>query len=312
MAEGKAIDVAVVGSGPAGITAALYAKRKALNVRIFEAEAVGGQTAEAIWVENYPGVTRLEGTKLMHRMAEHLLEFGVEVEEAAEVTGIKKIASEKWFELEINKGEEKVGARAVILCPGSKYKTLGIAGEKELYGKGVSYCATCDGPFYKDKVVAVIGAGNSGANAALFFAGICRKTYLVEFLPKPNYDAVYEEPLRKSGVQILLNTQLLEISGSESVEGIKVKERGSGMEKEIDVDAVFIYVGLQPRNWLAKKLGLQIDKNGYIVTDGNKMTSVQGVFAAGDITGELPQTVVAAGSGAVAATAAFDYLKKGK
>ncbi len=308
MPENREIDVAVVGAGAAGITAALYAKRKALSVRIFEAEAVGGQTAEAIWVENYPGISKLEGAKLMHRMAEHLKKFGVEAEEAAEITNIRKQGNV--FELEINRGEERVQAKTVILCTGSRYKTLGIPGEKELYGRGVSYCATCDGPGFKDRAVAVIGAGNSGVNAALFFAEICKKTYLVEFMAKANFDAIYEEPIKKSGIEVMLNTELLEIIGSEKVEKIKVRDRSSSKEQELDVDGVFIYVGLQPRNVLAKRLGLKLDEIGYILVDRKRATSLPGVFAAGDITGELAQTVVAAGSGAVAADSAFDYLKK--
>lgn len=310
MAESGKVDIAVVGAGAAGITAALYAKRKALGVRIFEAEALGGQTAEAVWVENYPGITKLEGTKLMHRMAEHLKEFGMEVEEAAEVTDIKKKGG--LFELDINNGEEQVMARSVVLCTGSEYKTLGIPGEKELYGNGISYCATCDGPAYKGRKVAVVGAGNSGVNAALFFAGIASKTYLIEFLEKAGYDAIYEEAVKKSGVELMLNSQVLEVIGEGNVQGVKVKDRGSGKERKLDVDAVFIYVGLQPRNALGKKLGLKLGKRGYIAVDESKATSMPGVFAAGDITGELAQTVVAAGSGAVAATSAFDYLKKGK
>ncbi|MBN2067746.1 MAG: FAD-dependent oxidoreductase [Candidatus Diapherotrites archaeon] len=310
--ESREIDVAVVGAGAAGITAALYAKRKALSVRIFEAEALGGQAAEAIWVENYPGISKLEGAKLMQRMAEHLKEFGVEVEEAAEATGIKKLGKGKGFELDINNGEERVQAKTVILCTGSKYKTLGIPGEKEFYGKGLSYCATCDGPAFKGRIVAVVGAGNSGVNAALFFSEICSKTYLVEFMPKPCYDAVYSEAVKKSGIELMLNTEATEIAGNGSVEGIKLKGRKDGKEKALAVDGVFIYVGTQPRNALAKKLGLKTSKKGYIVTDGSKATSMEGVFAAGDITGELAQIVTATGSGAVAATSAFEYLKKQK
>ena len=321
MAE-KSIDVAIVGAGPAGISAAIYAKRKALSLRIFEAEALGGQAAEAFVVENYPGVERLKGMELMQKMAGHLKGFGVEIEEAAAVTGIKNLGKGKGFELEINKGEESVQAKTVILCTGSKYRTLNVPGEKELFGKGVSYCATCDGPFLKGKTVAVVGTGNSGVNAALFFSAICKKTYLIECLPKTSCDAVYNERIKKAKIELMLNTCVLEIAGKKEVEKIKVKDSASGKEKEIaagsasgkqrelQVDGVFIYAGMQPKNELAKKLGLQMDGKGYIVVDGKKMTAVQGVFAAGDIAGELAQIVVAAGSGAIAATSAFEYLKK--
>ncbi len=310
MPASNQIDVAVIGAGPAGISAALYAKRKALSLRIFESGAEGGQAAEAFVVENYPGIERLHGAELMQKMAQHLDGFGVEIEEATAVTNIKNIGKGKGFELEINKGEEKVQAKAVILCTGSEYKMLNVPGEKEFCGKGVSYCATCDGPFFKGKTVAVIGSGNSGVNAALFFSAICKKTYLIEFLPSTTCDAIYNERIKKAKIKLMLNMQVLEIIGRESVEKIKVKGRASGKEREIAVEGVFIYVGTQPKNELAKKLGLRLDEKGYIVVDSKKMTAVQGVFAAGDIAGELAQIVVAASSGAIAATSAFEYLKK--
>lgn len=303
----KYVDLAVIGGGPAGLTAALYAKRKALTIRIFESEAVGGQTADAIWVENYPGVKRIRGSELMQQMALHLKQFGVEAEEAAEVTAIER--KETGFELDINKGEEKALAKAVILCSGSKYKTLNVPGEREFYGKGVSYCATCDGPAYKGKTVAVVGAGNSGANASLFFSGICKKVYLMEFAEKPAFDAVYQKPLEESRVGLLLNAEVKGIEGSKHVEGIKFRDRKTGEEKLLDVDAVFIYVGMQPRNELAKQLGLKLDEKGFVVVNERKEASLAGIFAAGDITGQLAQTVVAAGSGAVAANSAFEFVK---
>lgn len=302
------VDVAVIGGGPAGVTAAIYAKRKALSVKLFEGEALGGQTSDAIWVENYPGMKKIAGAELMRKMAEHLQELGVEPEEAAEVTGIKKV--ENGFELDINKGEDKVQAKTIILCTGSKYRKLNVQGEKELYGKGVSYCATCDGPGFKGKIVAVVGAGNSGANAAIFFAGISSKVYLVEFLEKPMFDPVYEKPLKgHSKIELMLNSQVTSIEGKEKVTGIKVKDRATGQEKVLDASGVFVYIGTSPQNGLAKQLGLGLDEKGYVKVNKGGETSLDGVFAAGDLTGGLAQTVVAAGSGAIAAVSAFEKLK---
>lgn len=307
MEKSNSIDVAVIGAGPAGITAALYAKRKALNVRIFESEAIGGQTADAIWVENYPGVKKIEGFRLMKMMSEHLAEFGVEVEEAAEITSAKK--TEQGFELDINDGEEKVLAKTLVLCTGNKYKALGIPGEKEFYGKGLSYCATCDGPAYKDKTVAIVGAGNSGANAALFFADISKKVYLIEFNEKTAFDQVYGKKLEEAKVKIKLNTQVTEITGEGKATGIKTKNRATNKEEEIRVNGIFVYIGTVPKNKIAKDLGLKLNERGYIDVDKSNATSLEGVLAAGDITGELAQTVVAAGSGAIAATTAFELIK---
>ena len=302
------IDVAIIGGGPAGITAALYAKRKALSVKVFEAKAVGGQTADAIWVENYPGIKKIRGMELMQKMAEHLKEFGVEPEEAAEVTGVKKKG--ELFELDIEDGEEKLLAKSIIICTGSKYRELGVPGEKELYGKGVSYCATCDGPGFKDKTVSIVGAGNSGANAALFFAGICKKVYLIEFGEKPGFDSVYEQPLKgEAKIELMLNTQVTGIEGKEKVNGIKLKDRKGGEEKVLSVDGIFVYIGSVPQNKIAKQLGLKIDEKGFVAVDKGNAAGVKGVFAAGDITGELAQTIVAAGSGAIAATSVFEFVK---
>ncbi len=302
------VDVAIIGGGPAGITAAIYAKRKALSVKLFESKAVGGQTADAIWVENYPGIKKINGMELMQQMSEHLNEFGVEPEEAAEVTGVKKTG--ELFELDIENGEEKLLAKSIILCTGSKYRELGVPGEKELYGRGLSYCATCDGPGFKDKVVAVIGAGNSGANAALFFAGICKKVYLIEFGKKPVFDSVYSKPLKEeSKIELMVNMQTVGIEGKEKVKGIKIKDMKNGAEKVIPVDGVFVYIGSVPQNALAKQLDLKIDRKGFVEVDKGNKASISGVFAAGDITGELAQTIVAAGSGAVAATSVFEFVK---
>jgi len=322
MAEKGVVDIAIVGAGSAGITAALYAKRKALSTRLFEGEALGGQTAEATWVENYPGIKRIRGAELMEKMRQHIAGFGIEPEEAAEVTGIER--KDGLFELDINNGEEKAMARAVVLCTGSKYKTLNVPGEKTLYGKGLSYCATCDGPAFKGKTVAVVGGGNAGANSSLFFAEICKKVYLIEFLEKPGFDKVYEKALGKAKVELMLNTQVTGIEGKEKVEGlkvkdraggrekvegIKVKDRAAGEEKTLAVDGVFVYIGMLPRKSLAKKIGLKLDEKGYVIVNLKQEASVQGVFAAGDVAGGLAQIIVAAGSGAVAATSAFEYLK---
>ncbi len=304
----ETVDVAIIGGGPAGITAALYAKRKALNVKVFETKAVGGQTADAIWVENYPGIKKIRGMELMQKMAEHLKEFGVEPEEAAEVTGVKKKGN--LFELDIENGEEKLLAKSIILCTGSKYKELGVPGEKEFYGKGVSYCATCDGPGFKDKVVAIVGAGNSGANAALFFAGICKKVYLIEFNEKTGFDSVYAQPINaEAKIELMLNTQAVEIEGKEKVNGIKVKDRKGNEEKMLAVEGVFVYIGSVPQNKIAKQLGLKLDGKEFVKIGKGNEASIKGVFAAGDITGELAQTIVAAGSGAIAAVSVFEFLK---
>jgi thioredoxin reductase (NADPH) len=301
------IDLAVVGGGAAGMAAAIYAVRKNLRARVFEREALGGQSAVAIWVENYPGFRKIRGEELMNKWAEHLASFGVEVEEANGVSGIKEAGN--GFELALDSGE-KAMAKAVLIATGTENRKLGIPGERELFGKGVSYCANCDGPFFRGKRVAVIGGGNSGVTNALYLAEMAKETTLIEFLPKLNCDEVYLQGLEESGIRVLTNTQAMEIMGSERVEAIKVRERESGEEREIPVEGIFIYAGLSPRNELAKKLGLELDERGFIRVDGNNMASVDGVFAAGDVRAEaLAQIVWAAGDGAKAALAVYDYIR---
>lgn len=306
MGERK-IDVAIVGAGPAGITAALYAKRKEMKVRIFESAAAGGQAADAVFVENYPGLPKMKGMQLMQKMVESLKGFGVEPEEAFGVTGIEKKGNA--FELEIEGGEERVEAKAVILCTGAENRKMNVPGEKELQGRGVHYCATCDGPFYRGKSVAVIGAGNSGANAALFFAGICKKVFLIDCCKEPGFDGIYKSYLEKAGVQLLLERKVEAVVGEKRTEALKVKGVGTGKEETIALDAVFVYIGMLPRNNLAKSIGLKLDKKGFVETDCNCRTNVLGLFAAGDLNGGVAQIVVAAGSGAIAAVSAFEYVK---
>jgi len=303
----KKIDVAIVGAGPAGITAALYAKRKGLKVRLFESAAAGGQAADAVFVENYPGLPKMKGMQLMEKMIEPLKSLRIEPEEAFGVTGIEKKGNA--FELELEGGEERVEAKAVILCTGAENRKMNVPGEKELYGRGVHYCAMCDGPSYSGKTVAVIGAGNSGANAALYFADICKKVFLVDCCREPGFDGIYKSALEKAGVKLLLERKVEAILGEKKVEALKVKGIGTGKEETLNVDAVFVYIGMLPRNSLAKSLGLKLDRKGFVETDCNCRTNVPGLFAAGDLNGGVAQIVVAAGSGAIAAVSAFEYVK---
>jgi thioredoxin-disulfide reductase len=301
------IDLAIIGSGPAGITAGIYALRRNLKIRVFEAEAVGGQTAKAVWMENYPGFTKLTGFELMQKMSGHLKMLGVEIEEANAVKKIAKIGNE--FELELEDGSKAL-AKTVLLATGTENKKLNLLGEKELYGRGVSYCANCDGPFCKGKRVAIIGGGNSGVTNALYLSETASKAFLVEFTPELNCDEVYLPLIKKQkNLEVLKNTQIIEVLGKEKVEGIKIKDRKTGKERIIALEGVFFYVGLSPRNELAKQLGAEIDSKGFVKIDGPMMTTVKGFFAAGDITGNLAQTIWAAAEGAKAALEAYKYVK---
>ncbi|MBN1940899.1 MAG: FAD-dependent oxidoreductase [Candidatus Diapherotrites archaeon] len=300
------IDLAIIGSGAAGIGAAVYALRRNLKIKVFEKEAVGGQTAKAVFVENYPGFKKITGLELMQKMRDHLQSLGSDVEEG---NGVKKIVKSKnGFELDLDEGE-KVFAKTVLLATGTENRHLGLKGEEELYGKGVSYCANCDGPFFKGKKVAVVGGGNSGVTNALYLAEMASKVFLFEFMPNLNCDEIYLPMLEKQKIEVMKNTQIAEVLGKYKVSGVKVKARENGKEKKIDVDGVFFYVGLTPQNSLAKQVGAEIDEKGFVKVDENQMSSVNGFFAAGDITGSLAQTIWAAAEGAKAALAIHDFLR---
>ena len=298
------LDLVIVGAGPAGMTAAIYAKRRNLSFRIFEKAAIGGMTSSAVRVENYLGTGALSGKELMEKFAKQLSDFDVEIEKK-EVKEIKR----KNSVFEVSLDGEKLECRAVILATGTKHKKLNVKGEEEFFGKGVSYCTICDGIYFKKKDVVVAGAGNSGVSAAIYLSEICKSVTLVEFLPNFRCDETYVEQLGKTKVNVLLNHEVKEISGKENVEGVRLKDRKSGEEKTINTSGVFIYAGMLPQNKLAKDLGLKMDENGFISADENCKTSIEGVFAAGDINGKLAQTVIASGYGAVAALSAYDYLK---
>ncbi len=303
--EKNSFDICIIGAGAAGLTAAIYAARKNLKAIVLEKGSAGGQTANSICMENYPGFGKVKGKELMQLMRAQAESFGVQIKEATHVQEIKKTAS--GFETKTD--NETIQSKAIILATGTKYKMLNVPGERELYGKGVSYCATCDGPFFRKQRVAVVGGGNSGVTIAQYFDEIAAETFLIEFLPQLNCDEIYKEQLKKTKIKTITNTEVKEILGKENVTGIRIKNRASGKEETLSVDGVFIYVGLSPQNELAKSFGMKLNEKGYIVVNENCETSVPGVFAAGDIIGNLAQTVVAAGQGAIAGVNAYNFVK---
>ena len=299
-------DICIVGAGAAGLAAAIYAARKNLSVIVLDKGSAGGQTANAIWVENYPGFGKIKGKELMQKMIEHAKSFGVQIKEAIETLEIKKMQS--GFETITEK--ETIFSKTVLLATGTKPRQLNVPREKELFGKGVSYCATCDGPFFRKQRVAVVGAGNSGVTAVLLFAEIASETFLIEFLPQLNCDEIYKQALEKTKIKIITNAAVTEILGKEKVEGIKIKDRSTGKEETLAVDGVFVYVGLAPESSLAKKAGARLNEKGFVVVNERLETTVSGLFAAGDVTGNFTQTVWAAAEGAKAAISAYNYVKK--
>ncbi len=300
-------DVIIVGGGPAGVTASIYTARANLKTMVVEKTAVGGQIVLSDIIENYPGFPEpIVPTKLLENMQKQAENFGVKFE-FDEITEIRKdsdgfILKSDWDEFH---------ARAVILAVGSVPKKTNVPGEEKFMGKGVAFCATCDGPFFKGKDVVVIGAGNSGIQEGLFLLNYVKSLKFIEFLPKINAEKILQDRIKqKDNVEFYLNTQLLEILGEDKITGVKVKNRETGEEKILPAEGVFIYIGYSPNTRFLNDL-VELDERGYIVTNERLETSVKGIYAAGDVVkGTKSQVVIVAGSGATAAMNLIEDLEQ--
>lgn len=302
-------NIVIVGAGIAGLTAAIYGRRAGKSVLVLEGKTYGGQIINTFQIENWPGDFGVSGVDLMQKIYKQATELGAEVE-FEEVTAIEKTATGFVVKTE----DEEYAAGAVILAVGAEDKKLGIASEEKFTGRGVSYCATCDGAFYKDKKVAVIGGGNTALYDALYLADIASKVYLVHRRNEFRGDAVLVERLRsKSNVEFVLGYVPEEILGDKKVSGIKLVPSDEVTdvkdEMEMDVDGVFVAVGKSPMTEKFAEL-VELDAGGYIKAAENCVTSCPGVFVAGDCrTKDIRQLVTAAADGAVAADAAVHYLR---
>jgi len=300
-------DVVILGGGPAGLTAAIYTGRYNMKTLVV-AKSFGGTANLAGELENWPGYLG-SGMDLMKSFKEQAEKFGAEFLEA-EVASSEKDGVEfvLWAD-----GKE-VRAKSLIVALGTEHRQLNIPGEKEFLGKGVSYCATCDGNFFREKEVAVIGGADSAAKAALYLADICKKVYVVYRKHEMRCEPVSLSKICQTpNIEIIYHSNPTEIVGEGLVKGLKIvteKEDGEKSERTLDVNGVFIEVGAAPATEVVKGLGVDVDKN-YIVTDKGARTNVEGVFAAGDVTNnEMKQMVTAAGEGAIAAKGVHEYLMK--
>lgn len=297
-------DLVIVGAGPAGLAAAIYAARSGLNCVVLERGMPGGQVQMSPWIENYPGFPRIEGIELMSRMAEHARQY-VEIREGVEVQAIGK--DRDGFRLKITGGELR--ARSIILATGASHRTLGVPGEREYAGRGVSYCATCDGFFFRGKKVLVVGGGNTAVTDALYLHSIGCDVSLVHRRDALRADMHVQKTAKDKGISIILGSVLEKVIGDdESVTAAEVKNTESGEVTRIDVSGVFIAVGTIPNAQLAKSLGVEMDKGDFVITGKDQRTNVPFVYAAGDLSGGILQVVAAVHSGAVAAISAFEDL----
>lgn len=300
----KKYDIIIVGAGTAGMTAAIYALRAGKSVCIFENEAFGGQISSSPRVENYPGIPSVSGAEFSDALVTQITALGatIELENVISVTvngdGTKKVVTD-WNEYE---------CRAVILATGSKHRKLGVEREDELVGKGVSYCAVCDGAFYKGKPVAVVGGGSTALQDAIFLSAYCSSVTLIHRRDEFRGEERLVKTLQTKGnVSFILNSTVKSLDGASRIEGVTVTDKITGAETKIPVDGVFVAVGQMPRNEKFANI-VTLDDYGYIASGEDCRTSTDGVFAAGDCrTKTLRQLTTAAADGSVAGTAAAEY-----
>ncbi len=296
-------DVAIIGGGPAGLTAAIYSARYGLKTIFFEALNPVSQLSLAAKIENYPGFEG-KGIDLLERIKEQALKAGAEWK-IEEITKI--IKNDDKF---VIKGSNEYLAKAVIIATGGRHREAGIRGEREFVGRGVSYCATCDGMLYKGKSVIVYGSGREAIEDAIYLSDIGCEVILISFAKVLRVEKALIEELKKRNIKLYLNTVIKEIVGKERVEKVLIHKKDTKEDIEIETNAIFIAIGMKPATEIVAELGVERDSMGYIKVDRYQRTNVEGVFAAGDCCNNpLKQVITACADGAIAATSAYEYIK---
>lgn len=298
-------DIVIIGGGPAGLTAAIYAERAGLKTVVLERTALGGQVAITPLVENYPGFAHIPGKTLVELLVQQAAQY-TEIHVGEDVKDIHKRDSE--FHVKTNRANYI--SKAIIIATGASNKRLDVPGEKRFYGRGVSYCAECDGYLFKDgKSVIVVGGGNTALTYAIYLHSLGAKVMVVHRRNTFRAEMRLQESLKNAGIEVLWNSEVIEITGDKVVKAVKIKNNIDGSVREMAVDGVFIAIGYEPNNRVANMLGLKLDEQGYIVVDAHMRTSMPYVYAAGDVTGGVKQIVVAVAQGSLAALSAFEDIK---
>lgn len=300
-------DVLIIGSGPAGMTAAIYGKRAGLSVAVLEGNYInGGQILNTYEVDNYPGLPGISGLDLADKFKEHAASHGAEFlrgkAESVSLEGNIKV---------VHTRKEDFRCRTLVIASGAVHRKLGVPGEETLNGMGVSYCATCDGAFFRDKTVAVVGGGDVAVEDAIFLARGCRKVYVIHRRDQLRAAKTLQDSLfATEGVEMYWNGVVTRIDGENKVQRITVENTKTGESQELEVDGVFIAVGITPDTGFVKDF-VELDSQGYIIAGEDGKTSVPGVFAAGDVrTKQLRQVITAAADGANCITSAEEYLRE--
>jgi thioredoxin reductase (NADPH) len=301
-------ELAIIGAGAAGLAAGIYAVRSGLRTVVLEEKLAGGTAADAPTVENYPGFPSIAGSELAQKMVAHAKGAGVTLNEFEAVVSLdlgnegKRVQTQKAV----------YEARAVIVATGSHYRQLGVPGEREFRGRGVSYCGICDGPFFKGKRVLVVGGGNSAAMTTLYLSGIAAETKIVHRREVFRCEEALAQSLKNTkNVEILWNTEIKEIRGDKVVQEVILLDKNTGETRELSVNGVFVQVGEDPNSQIAKGAGIALDGDEYIITDAQQRTNLEGIYAAGDVTNHpIKQVGTAVGQGITAALEAYGFIRR--
>jgi len=299
-------ELAIIGAGAAGYTAAIYAVRSGIKTLVLEKGLGGGLANVSPKIENFPGFESISGMDLMERMKKHASKYA-DIHFNEEVKKIEKLKDK----FKITTDKKTYDVKAIILCTGTHYRKLNAPGEMELTGKGVSYCATCDGFFFKGKKVAVIGGGNTALIESIFLKQIgSKEVYVLHRRNRLRAENSYKDEAIDKGVKIIYNTHVESIKGDQNVKFLEIHNVNTGEKSKLNVDGVFISIGEEPINFLAKELGVALDEKGFVKVDIKQRTNVKGVYASGDITGGLRQVITACAEGAIAALSSTEVLGK--
>ena len=298
-------DIIIIGAGPGGLTAGIYAGRQGTKNLIIDRDLAGGLGREVPEMENYPGYDNISGLELIGKMKEQAIK-NCELKEMEEVTEIIKTDDEYRFTVKTNKDEYQT--KSIILATGSSHRHLEAKGEEEFKGKGVSYCATCDGFFFQGRDIVMVGGGNSALQEALYLNNLGANVTIIHRRDEFRAQKHLQNQIKEAGINTIMNAIVEEIKGEMLVESVILKDTQTGELTELPINGIFISVGYIPHIELASQLGVELDESGHIITDKNQKTNIDYVYAIGDVCVGLKQWVVACGEGAVAATSAFEDI----
>ena len=306
MSDKNEIDLAIIGGGPAGLTAGIYGARMGLKTILYEGEAFGGLAGKAPKIENYPGFESIGGLELTEKMRKQAENWGVSFI-------YSKVSEINPNEMTVASYEGEVKAKAIIIATGSKHQTLGLPNEFELSGNGISYCATCDGPLFKDQVVCTVGGGNAAGLEAIYLSGVASKVYLIHRRHCMRAEkAIADEVTALDNVTTMFNCTIEEaITEKDKLGTLKIKNHETGEITEINTKALFIAIGVEPQSELAKKAGIETDEYHFIKVNSKQETNLPGIYAAGDVTGGIRQITTAVGEATTATMNAYLFIKKG-